>query len=66
MAGTTAESKCTLNSRVSRWSTRQPRRLTSSVPSWGPFVGEAGTFELRANDVIAMQATVARANSRRS
>jgi hypothetical protein len=27
---------------------------------WGPFVGEAGTFELRANDVIAMQATVAK------
>ena len=27
---------------------------------WGPFVGEAGTFEVRANDLIAMQATVAK------
>jgi hypothetical protein len=27
---------------------------------WGPFVGEAGNFELRANGVIAMQAIVAK------
>jgi hypothetical protein len=27
---------------------------------WGPFFGEAGTFELRANGVIAMQAIVAK------
>ena len=27
---------------------------------WGPFVGEAGTFELRANNVITMQAIVAK------
>lgn len=60
MAGTIAASKCTLNRRASRWSTPQPRRQTSSVPSGGPFVGEAGTFELRAKGVIAMQATVAK------
>ena len=27
---------------------------------WGPFVGEAGTFELSGNDVITMRATVAK------
>jgi hypothetical protein len=27
---------------------------------WGPFVGEAGTFELSGNDVITMHATVAK------
>jgi hypothetical protein len=27
---------------------------------WGPFVGEAGTFELSGKDVITMQATVAK------
>lgn len=27
---------------------------------WGPFVGEAGTFEVRANNTITMQATVAK------
>src|SRR5262245_39152756 len=28
--------------------------------TWGPFVGEAGTFELGSNNVITMQATVAK------
>jgi hypothetical protein len=28
--------------------------------AWGPFVGEAGTFELSANNTITMQATVAK------
>ena len=27
---------------------------------WGPFVGEAGTFEVSGNDMITMQATVAK------
>ena len=27
---------------------------------WGPFVGEAGTFELSANNTVTMQATVAK------
>ena len=27
---------------------------------WGPFVGEAGTFELSGNNVLTMQATVAK------
>jgi len=27
---------------------------------WGPFVGEAGTFELSGNNVVTMQATVAK------
>jgi hypothetical protein len=27
---------------------------------WGPFVGEAGTFEVRGNNTITMQATVAK------
>ena len=27
---------------------------------WGPFVGEAGTFELSGNNTITMQATVAK------
>jgi hypothetical protein len=49
--------------------TEQPREplLDPSTASadqlravWGPFVGEAGTFEPRANDVITMQAIVAK------
>ena len=27
---------------------------------WGPFVGEAGTFEVSGNNTITMQATVAK------
>ena len=47
----------------------QPRPFLADQPSasadqlravWGPFVGEAGTFELGANHVITMQATVAK------
>ena len=47
----------------------QPRPLLADPASasadqlravWGPFVGEAGTFELSGNDMITMQATVAK------
>ena len=54
--------------------TEQPRQplVDPSIASadqlrafWGPFVGEAGTLELRATDVIVMQATVAKNPSAR-
>jgi hypothetical protein len=49
--------------------TEQPRPLLADQASasadqlravWGPFIGEAGTFELSGNDTITMQATVAK------
>jgi len=49
--------------------TEQPRpqladQATASAdqlrPVWGPFVGEAGTFEVSDNNTITMQATVAK------
>ena len=47
----------------------QPRPLLADPASasadqlravWGPFVAEAGTFEVSGNDMITMQATVAK------
>ena len=49
--------------------TEQPRPLLANPADasadqlravWGPFVGEAGTFELSGDNVITMQATVAK------
>ena len=59
-AGTTAGSRCMPNSRGRSW----PTRLTASADQlravWGPFVAEAGTFEVSGSDVITMRATVAK------
>ena len=60
MASTIAGSKCIVNRRVSRWSTPPTASADQLRAVWGPFVSEAGTFELRANGVIAMQAIVAK------
>lgn len=41
-----------------------PNQATASADQlravWGPFVGEAGTFELSGNDVVTMHATIAK------
>ena len=55
----TAASKCTLNSRSLRWRTPRALPRISCAPPWGPFVGEAGTFEVNGNE-ITMQATVSK------
>ena len=60
MAGTTAESKSTPNSRGRSLADQATASADQLRAVWGPFVGEAGTFELSGNNTITMQATVAK------